>query len=168
MPAAELADQSLESVDLLGRTGEELWERLQHASRWPERFDICDQVLRRHISERHVVPRHLAHCWRAIVSSDGRVPVEELASDAGYSRQHLTKLFRREFGLGPKLASRIVRFERAQRALLEAHPSEVAPACGYADQAHLSREFAALAGCPPSVWLTEELPILQDPVGSSM
>lgn len=171
VPAAELSDLSLEAVDLLGRAGEELWERLQHASSWPERFDICDQVLQRQLGERRVA-QELAQCWRAIVASGGRVTVGRLAADTGYSRQHLTKLFRREFGLGPKLASRIVRFERAQRALLEARPSaglaELAPACGYADQAHLSREFAALAGCSPSAWLAEELPILQDAVGASM
>ena len=28
--------------------------------------------------------------------------------------------------------------------------------CGYFDQAHLAREFRALAGCPPSQWLAEE------------
>ena len=165
VPAAALWDRSFESVDLIGRTGDELWERLQYASSWLERFDVCDRVLLRHLSEGGVA-RELARCWRAIVASGGRLPVEQLAADTGYSRQHLTKLFRREFGLGPKLASRIVRFERVQRALLGAHPSatlaEVAAGCGYADQAHLSREFTALTGCPPSAWLAEELPILQD------
>lgn len=165
MPAAELWDLSLESVEVIGGTGEELWQRLQDAASWSERFDVCDQVLCRRLGERRVA-RELAYSWRAIVACGGRLPVGQLAADTGYSRQHLTKLFRREFGVGPKLASRIVRFERAQQALLRARPSaglaEVAAACGYADQAHLGREFAALAGCPPTAWLAEELPILQD------
>lgn len=158
-----------ESVDLIGRTGDELWERLQYASSWLERFDVCDRVLLRHLSEGGVA-RELARCWRAIVASGGRLPVEQLAADTGYSRQHLTKLFRREFGLGPKLASRIVRFERVQRALLGAHPSatlaEVAAGCGYADQAHLSREFTALTGCPPSAWLAEDFQSFKTPLTS--
>ena len=43
--------------------------------------------------------------------------------------------------------------------------AEVAVVCGYADQAHLARDWAELAGCPPSVWVREEFPFLQDPGG---
>jgi AraC-like DNA-binding protein len=41
----------------------------------------------------------------------------------------------------------------------------VAAVCGYFDQAHLTHEWRALAGCPPTVWIAEELPFLQDPAG---
>lgn len=170
MPAAALWDQSLEAVELLGPMGEELWERLQHAATWPQRFDVCDQVLLRNLHDRGVA-RPLAHAWRAVVAAGGRLSVARLADRTAYSRQHFTTLFRREFGPGPKLASRIVRLERAQHALLRLRSSttiaEVAASCGYADQAHLSRDFASLAGCSPSTWLAEELPILQDPVAAS-
>ncbi len=164
-PAAELWDLSFESADVMGRAGDELWQRLQPVHSWSERFDICDEVLVRRVGERRVA-RELARCWRGIVASGGRLSVGRLAAETGYSRQHLTRLFRSEFGLGPKLASRIVRFEQAERALRTAPASvtlaEVATACGYADQAHLSRDFVDLAGCPPRELLGEDLPILQD------
>ncbi|GAA1269140.1 hypothetical protein GCM10009665_67090 [Kitasatospora nipponensis] len=35
--------------------------------------------------------------------------------------------------------------------------ARLAAHCGYFDQAHLAREFRALAGCPPSRWLAEEV-----------
>ena len=40
---------------------------------------------------------------------------------------------------------------------------------GYADQAHLAREWVRLAGCPPSTWMAEELPFVQavDPEGGA-
>jgi AraC-like DNA-binding protein len=41
--------------------------------------------------------------------------------------------------------------------------AEVAAATGYADQAHMAREWRTMAGCSPSAWLgTEELPFIQD------
>ena len=39
----------------------------------------------------------------------------------------------------------------------------MAAVCGYADQGHLARDWSDLAGCPPTTWLREEFPFLQDP-----
>jgi AraC-like DNA-binding protein len=39
--------------------------------------------------------------------------------------------------------------------------ASLAAECGYYDQAHLAREFRALAGCPPSQWLAEEFRFVQ-------
>ena len=57
----------------------------------------------------------------------------------------------------------MARFDRARRLLQRRVAAGQAPAladlaaeCGYCDQAHLAREFRALAGCPPSQWLAEE------------
>lgn len=164
-PAAELWDLSVEAPDVVGAAGVELWERLQAPMPWPRRFEICDRVLSRLLRERPV-ERTLARCWRALVASGGRMPVTELAAAAGWSRQHLARRFRDELGLTPKLAARIVRFERARKRI-QSSPrrpalAEVALDCGYFDQAHLNRDFARLAGCTPTELLGEELPSFQD------
>jgi transcriptional regulator GlxA family with amidase domain len=149
----------------VGPGGVELWERLQTPATWEQRFGICDRVLSRLLRERRV-ESPLRHCWRTLVASGGRVSVTGLAQDVGWSRQHLTRRFHQEFGAGPKLAGRIVRFERATKMLQSARPrlplSEVALACGYFDQAHLNRDFARLAGCTPTELLCEEVPFFQD------
>lgn len=43
--------------------------------------------------------------------------------------------------------------------------AEVAVTCGYYDQAHLHREFSALAGCSPTELMAGDLPIVQDDEG---
>ncbi|WP_240959824.1 helix-turn-helix transcriptional regulator [Rhodococcus sp. HNM0563] len=165
MPAAELWDGSFESADVLGQVGDELWERLQEHLGWPERFDACDRVLLRLRLEKPVA-RELAATWQGIVHGGGALPVSRLAAHTGYSRQHLTRLFQNEFGLGPKLASRVIRFERAQLALRSPRwrgsVADVAVSCGYSDQAHLTREFVDLAGCTPRELIGGDLPIVQD------
>jgi AraC-like DNA-binding protein len=165
MPARSLWDLSVELADVAGSFGDELWERLQPAMRWHARFAICDEVLGR--LARHRPPASaLDRCWRALVASGGTIPITDLASATGYTRQHLARMFRAEFGLSPKLAARIVRFQRA-RDMLTTVPSfvtigRVAAACGYTDHAHLVRDVTALAGCTPTELIDGHVPFVQD------
>ncbi|MGH2789344.1 MAG: helix-turn-helix domain-containing protein, partial [Actinomycetota bacterium] len=106
---------------------------------------------------------------RRLLDTGGAVSVQELARETGWSRRHLSERFRSEVGLSPKLAARIVRFDRA-RLLLERSTrpalSEVAVLCGFFDQAHLTRDFNDFAGCSPTVWMAEEIPSVQDKLAS--
>lgn len=170
MPAAELWDLSLEFSDVLGSAGRELWERLQPAELgWDQRFGVCDDVLTRRLHPDGTAPE-LRFSWETLVTSGGQITVEQLAGDTGWSRQHLGYRFRQEFGLAPKLAARVVRFERARRMLQSVPPhvsiAQVAAVCGYYDHAHLNRDFLELAGCTPSELLAEDLPSFQDEAAS--
>lgn len=165
LPAAELWDLSTELATVVGPHGEEMWERVQLAGSWEARFAACDGVLLGWLREtRSASP--VAGTWRAVVTSGGRLGVDELARRAGYSRQHLTRLFNRELGLGPKLAGRVVRLDRAVAMMRSKGPAmtlaDIAVACGYADQAHLCRDFADLAGCTPRELVAGDVPIVQD------
>ncbi|WP_327110038.1 helix-turn-helix domain-containing protein [Nocardia sp. NBC_01730] len=169
MPAAALWDTSVEFADVDGPAGLELWERVQHAPTWPERFAACDRVLSARADQNRIVGPELTWAWRTMVRSGGGISVGPLAEEIGWSRQHLTRRFNQEFGVSPKLAARITRFERARR-MLEHAPSfvtiaQVAAACGYYDQAHLDRDFAEFAGTSPTKWLAEEIPSVQDSDG---
>lgn len=170
MPAAELWDLSVEAGDVLGPAAEELWERLHHAGDWPARFGACDEVLGRLVAatgDPAPAPA-LSGAWQRLVGSGGTVGVADLAGEVGWSRRHLSARFTTEFGLSPKLAARVVRFERATTMLRSPRPpglAEVAAACGYYDQPHLNRDFVELAGCPPGEWLAADLPSVQDAGG---
>ena len=88
--------------------------------------------------------------------------VEQVAEDVGFSRRRLSDVVRAECGLTPKTYQRVARFERARRLLGRRPLAEVSARCGYADQAHLTREWTSLAGCTPTAWLREEFPFVQD------
>jgi AraC-like DNA-binding protein len=93
----------------------------------------------------------------------GRIPVHELAPDIGFSRRHFGERFTSEFGIAPKAAARVFRFEHACRLFLRFHRIvDVAMASGFHDQAHMVREWHALAGCTPREWIFGQLPFLQD------
>jgi AraC-like DNA-binding protein len=165
-PARALWNTSLECADVAGPAGRELWERLQGVQGWAARFAVCDEVLTRLVEPDVIVASELRHAWQVLVGSEGTAAIGELAASVGWSRQYFARRFGDEFGLGPKLAARVVRFERARR-MLQSTPSfvtiaSVAAACGYYDQSHLDRDFAELAGCSPREWVAEEVPSFQD------
>lgn len=177
LPAGALWDTSVEAADVVGPAAFELWERLQHAGDWSTRFAACDDVLGR-LAASTGAPSpapELSRAWELLVGSGGTLGVADLAGQVGWSRRHLTARFTSELGLPPKLAARVVRFERATALLRSPRRpalAEVAAACGYYDQPHLNRDFLELAGCPPGEWLATELPSVQDanvaePAGST-
>jgi AraC-like DNA-binding protein len=171
LPAGELADIDVPAEAVLGGVCAELRARVAQAACWRERFAILDEILLRLIGDGAAAgagragapPREVAWAWRQLLVSGGTTRVSELAAGTGWSSRHLTSRFRAEIGLTPKAAARVIRFHRARRLLvsqLTAEPetrlADLAATCGYFDQAHLAREFRALAGCPPSQWLAEE------------
>lgn len=166
-PSGELAATMLDVDTLLGVSAQELGERLRAAPHWPERFDIVEQLLlEAWHDELTGEPRaEVGWAWQRLCETAGGVGVQELAGEVGWSRRHLTERFRTEYGLTPKVAARVMRFERAIDRL-KARPrtrlADLAADLGYADQAHLTREFHSIAGCSPRQWMTEELPFVQD------
>jgi transcriptional regulator GlxA family with amidase domain len=80
------------------------------------------------------------------------VSVSALADELAWSGRAFGERFRERIGMTPKRAARIVRFERATERLERDRRQGLAGlayACGYADQAHLTREFRAFAGTTP-------------------
>jgi AraC-like DNA-binding protein len=168
VPAAELSG---DVVDLAEFGLGDLPERLRALPAWAARFALLDDVLAARAVEPVATAPELGEAWRRMRAADGRVRVADLAGEVGWSRRHLAGRFRAELGLAPKQAARVLRFERAGRLLRRGRPDLAALAveCGFYDQAHLTHEWRALAGCTPGTWIAEELPFLQDgpvPAGS--
>jgi AraC-like DNA-binding protein len=165
-PAGELASTVVDLREVIGRAAGELVDRLGSASSWDERFAALDDVFCRVAREAAQTPPALSWAWRRLAASAGRVRIAALAEESGLSRRHLGERFRAEFGISPKVATRVLRFDRARRLLRASHPPQlaaVAAACGYSDQAHMCHEWRELAGDSPTAWLrSEELPNLQD------
>lgn len=147
----DLTSRMIDVVDVLGANGRVLRDRLGDLTDWQHRFDLVETFLLARDS--HRPSAELAHAYGRLARSAGDHRVSALAEAVGWSRKHLTARFRAELGVGPKTIARVMRFERACRlARAGVGWAAVAADTGYADQAHLTREFAALAGESPSAW----------------
>lgn len=166
MPAGALASTVVDLTELLGPGVAHLPERLAAMTMWAERFALLDRVLADALVDTPPAAPEVTRAWNRLVATGGRIPIDGLAREVGWSRRHLAQRFRSELGLSPKTAGRVLRFERSVR-LLRGTPgprdlAAVAYACGYHDQPHLNRDWRELAGRSPTEWLTEELPNIQD------
>jgi AraC-like DNA-binding protein len=83
----------------------------------------------------------------------------DLASDLYVSPRQLQRRFVATLGFGPKRFERILRFQGFLALTQGRHPrlglARLARLAGYADQAHLTREAAALTGLTPREFLEE-------------
>lgn len=171
VPAAALAGELVtfdEAVPELAA----LPARMHETQGWAARTALVEETLLRSLA-RASLPGPKPELRRALgLLASGRT-VSAAADEVGYSRRHLGTLLRGEVGVTPKQFARLARFQRSRDHLVaraRAPLAEVAAECGYADQAHLTREWTELAGCPPTTWLREELPFVQEveaaPAGS--
>jgi AraC-like DNA-binding protein len=85
---------------------------------------------------------------------DGRVPLKELAQECRLSVSHFSHAFRRSMGAAPHNWLLTRRVEAAKQKLRDHRLtlSDVALACGFADQSHLTRVFTRMVGISPGAW----------------
>lgn len=171
MPAGELANADVHGDAVLGALAGEIQDRLRCAAGWPERFAIMDQVLLQRVraaDESSGVSAEVRHAWTRLLRTGGTCSVSSLAAETGWSDRYLRTRFLAEVGLAPKAAGRVIRFHLARRELARRASggsalglAELAASYGYFDQAHLDREFRAMAGCSPTTWIAEEFRNIQ-------
>lgn len=149
----DLVARMIDMSDVLGRAGHALRERLGATSGWQHRFDLVEDFIagRTH----HAGSPEIEFAYRRLAHSRGGARIGALAKDIGWSRKHLVTRFRSELGLAPKPVARMMRFHAACR-LAQTETAggwaAIAAESGYADQAHLAREFSELAGEAPTAW----------------
>jgi AraC-like DNA-binding protein len=147
----ELSRTVVPLEDVWGRDAGRAEERLRAAASWDERFTIAAEILARRLGNRPVADPEVAYAWRRTLTSRGRVRVDGLADEVGWSRKRLWSRFRSQLGLTPKRAARLVRFDHAAHLLAAGHAAAgVAAESGYVDQSHLHREVKAFAGLTPT------------------
>jgi AraC-like DNA-binding protein len=154
-PMHELTERMVQLDDLEDRTIAGLRQRLGEERSWRRRFVLVEAAMLPRLADGRGPSAAVAWAYRRIVETGGAVRIGSIAERLDWSRKHLAARFHEEVGMGPKMIARIARFNRA-KAMAGAGDgdgwADIAAACGYADQAHLVREFSTLAGATPGAW----------------
>jgi AraC-like DNA-binding protein len=148
---AELAGTVVSIEDVWGAKARRLRAALAGSDRWDDRFSELRAVLAEKLHTNRSVDPEVAFVWRELVVSRGHRRIGVLAAEAGWSRKRLWSRFTAQIGVTPKRAAMIVRLTPAIEALVAGMAvADVAARCGYADQAHLTRDLRELSGYTPA------------------
>jgi len=153
MPLDLLTDRVAAIADVWGEDGRRIEDAVMTARHDGDRVRRVEAFLvaRGRLSAER--PR-LDAAVASILQSQGSARVSDLAHLVGSSPRQLERDFRIGVGLTPKGLARTIRFQGLMRHLGESRLREwarLALDAGYADQAHMVREFREFAGQTPSV-----------------
>ncbi|MFT4134039.1 helix-turn-helix domain-containing protein [Labrys sp. (in: a-proteobacteria)] len=157
LPMSELADSMVALDDLADAGINRFARRLADLNCWEARLDLAQHFVATRLGRASQANPATGWAFCQLMRKGGDVRIGALAEKLDWSRRRLVASFREEIGLPPKSVSRIIRFNAAQDLATKGTATgwaDIAAACGYADQAHLTREFTALAGCSPTAWRT--------------
>jgi AraC-like DNA-binding protein len=146
--------------------GEELLERLRASSSFEVRVDILDGWLLSRFAELQPDPEQVCETSRLAQALLRGVPPPALSEMMGWSQRQLQRICRHRFGASAANLHRFHRFEILQSRLASGPPdlARLAAELGFADQAHMAREFRSFAGTTISAFLREQAAVgnLQD------
>jgi AraC-like DNA-binding protein len=155
VPAAELRDRRV-PLDAIwpSRQVRRLLDRLHDSS---DPVGGLEAAVLAHLDRAHrpgvgIGPDGGPEPWvRAAVEAVRRgASVPDLAEATGWSERQLRRRCLEVFGYGPKMLGRVLRMNDALELARAGTPfAEVAAVTGYADQAHLTRDWRDLTGTTP-------------------
>lgn len=154
--ACELTDRIVSLNDVWRGCGA-IEEALHEAPDDGDRVSILESALLQRLGRAPSAGIDAAGLAAHVLAHSGSLSVEQLACDAGVSRQHLTRVFREEVGITPKLFSRLARFRAALARVNEQNHdwAGIAAHLGYADQSHLIADFKQFSGLTPASMAAE-------------
>ena len=154
---ASIFSQRFEDMELvLGSHFRDYCSRLREANNLREKLNLTHCYLIEQLNKHHPEKTYLNRAADLIRMSGHIAKVEELPGKVYISRRQLEREFKEKIGISPKQYMRIARLNEINRYLqsgAEINFSHLSLEAGYADQAHLCREFKTFAGVPPTKFM---------------
>jgi AraC-like DNA-binding protein len=148
--AEELAGRHTPLSDLWGPAAGLLIEQLNESRSASHQLALLEKVLLARLRGEVAMHAGVVHALAALGAG---WKVADAVRASGLSHRHLVQRFRETTGLAPKEHALNLRLQHALAGLQAGRDiAEVAVDAGYADQAHLTRDFRVFAGMTPGQW----------------
>ena len=152
-PVSELTDRVVPAAELFGPAAERACERVMAADGDAEMIEHAAALLTGRLPAPDPVADQAAKLVALITEDQTLRRVDQLAAVSGLTVRGLQRLFAGYVGVSPKWVMRRARLHDAALRADSGDPvdwGQLAAELGYADQAHLTRDFTATLGVSPT------------------
>jgi AraC-like DNA-binding protein len=152
-PISQLSDRVVPGVRVFGPLAEKTRQAIMCAETDAEMTSHAESLLFSGLPERDPVAEQVAGLVALITSDSSLRRVDQLAAASELSVRSLQRMFGDYVGVSPKWVMRRARLHEAALRADSGEPvhwTALAADLGYADQAHLTRDFTTTIGVPPS------------------
>jgi AraC-like DNA-binding protein len=160
MPASAIYLDYTDLESVLGKNINAFSDSLYGAKDVRELIRISEQFLTNKLQQVNVERNYVVEATKLIRQSKGALTIEKLSESLYVSKRQLERSFKDHYGASPKVYQRIIRFRYAynyiQRSKNQPTWADVAYQCGYADQAHMIRDFKEFTGHVPTLLTQKE------------
>jgi len=155
-PLQDINNLTIKLEELKTRNSEPVIEQLRLANSMNEIVIILEQWLLSNYHTTLSTSAHVLETINQIQLTSGSTDLKNLVSQLGIGQRQLERLFKNQVGMTPKKMTRILQIERARKILRSTHNNaldQTSHLDQFYDQPHFIREFKAVIGRTPSVYL---------------
>jgi len=156
-PISQLTDRVVPAARLFGPRAEKTRQAIMGAGAFDAddgaMLGLAEALLHSVLPERDPLAEQAAGLVSRITDDPGLRRVDQLSAESGMTARTLQRLFADYVGVSPKWVMRRARLHEAAERADSGEPVDwalLATDLGYADQAHLTRDFTVTIGVPPA------------------
>jgi len=159
LPLTDMENRDVELEELFGKDGVSLEHNVLGAGTTSERIQHVETFLLDKLKDAKTIHHIVKSTVDAILSSGGRLSVEQVSKEVVASRRQLERRFSSAVGLSPKQLAKIIRLQTALKMLLNGEATSLTDLSyenGYYDQAHFIKDFKEFTGLSPKAFYSAD------------
>ena len=154
----EFSDERVNLRDVLGKSLDELSDKIEESTTIEERMALLEQFLNCQLLRQNPTPDRTDYAANLIVTQRGIVNVSDLMSELYMCRRQFERKFLQKVGVSPKYYARIRRIGYlcsllASQRWQVVDWQDVIYQSGYYDQSHFIKDFTEFTGKSPSFYV---------------
>lgn len=165
LPMYEFSNIRMNLNDVLGKEIDQIQDRIAEAKTHQERIGILDNYLIIKILKSEKRPDRTDYTANLIIEKKGIINVSELMDDLYVCRRQFERKFLQKVGVSPKYYARIRRIGYLCSVMANQRWQiddwhDLIYQSGYYDQSHFIKEFTAFTGKSPSLYLKNNVELM--------